>query len=186
MMAAGILRGKTMSDSALVQFFRGTGTDHAGRRLLDILSWPDTRLEAEHDYIQWLFPLLARSQYNPDAPCLSNADIATFQNDPVCRENLLRALRRILSFYGLTCDDSDPDDVYIDHSLIFDLRRRVWLSPGNHNYLRLTRILTSLRLLGSRPYAEGLFQCLKQIYLQHGGLIGQETFTYWRNTVERE
>jgi hypothetical protein len=173
-----------MPESQLVQFYRGTGKDHAGRGLLDILSWPDTQLEFEHDYIQWLFPLLARSHFNPDAPCLTEADIAAFQSDTVCRQNLLRAFRRILSFYGFTCDDSDPDDIYIAPALTFDLRCRVWLNPNNHNYLRLTRILTSLRLLGCRPYAEGLFQCLKQIYLQHGGKIGQETFKYWRNTIE--
>jgi hypothetical protein len=173
-----------MPDSPLIQFFQGTGKDHAGRGLLDILSWPDARLEYEHDYIQWLFPMLARSHFNPDAPCLTAADIATFQQDDACRRNLLRAFRRMLSFYGFTCDDTDPDDVYIDTSPTFEIRRRVWLSPSNHNYLRLTRILTSLRLLGFRAYSEGLFQCLKQVYLQHGGHIGQETFKYWRNTVE--
>ena len=48
------------AESDLVKFYRGSGTDHAGRTLDEILTWDDAALESVHDYIQWLFP-------NPDA-----------------------------------------------------------------------------------------------------------------------
>ena len=41
------------------------------------------------------------------------------------------------AFYGLTIDDSDPDDVGFARAKHFSERRSHWLTPGNHNYLRL-------------------------------------------------
>lgn len=172
-----------MNESPLIRFYRGTGADDVGRRLDDILSWPDTRLEAIHDYIQWLFPLLAPSRFNPNAPILTATDRAEFRQPGPCRDNFLRAFRRMMRFYGLECDDADPEDVYITKSLIYDLRSRVWLTPGNHNYLRLSRILTACRLLGCEAYAWGLFDRLHVLYREAGGRIGQETHTHWRNAV---
>jgi hypothetical protein len=174
-----------MSESPLIYFYRGDGTDHAGRRLDEILGWPDTHLEAVHDYIQWLFPLHAPSRFNPQAPILTADDVAVFRQPGPCQDNFLRAFRRMLGFYGLECDDEDPEDVYVDPSLLFELRSRIWLTPGNHNYLRLSRILTSTRLLGCQPYAQGLFHYLERLYRDAGGRIGQETHAYWRKAVEQ-
>src|SRR5262245_5587601 len=64
--------------SRLLDFYRGEGTDAEGRRLDDILAWRDGRLEAVHDFIQWLFPLPEPSRFNPDAPLLTPHDIAAF------------------------------------------------------------------------------------------------------------
>ena len=45
----------------IVTFYRGEGRDAAGRSISDIWGWDDRRLEAVHDYIQWLFPTSHRS-----------------------------------------------------------------------------------------------------------------------------
>jgi hypothetical protein len=90
---------------------------------------------------------------------------------------------RLLRFYGLECDATDPDDVYVDPALIFEVRSRVWLSPGNHNYLRITRILRSTQHLGCSAYARGLFDCLHRLYLEAGGRIGEETYSHWRKAM---
>jgi hypothetical protein len=39
-------------------------------------------------------------------------------------------------------------------------RSRNWLRPGNHNHLRLTRIMQSLWILGLRAEAKALQRCL--------------------------
>ncbi len=36
-------------------FLRGAGRDGRGRRLADVLAFDDARIEAVHDFIQWLF-----------------------------------------------------------------------------------------------------------------------------------
>src|ERR1022692_954808 len=86
--------------SRLEAFYRGEGTGTEGRLLKDILAWPDDDLEAVHDFIQWLFPLPEPSQFNPDAPLLTEADIAAFKSDPVLQANLLKSFERILGFLG--------------------------------------------------------------------------------------
>lgn len=115
-------------------------------------------LEKEHDYIQWLFPLREPSGAVPDSPVLDAAAIATFQARPDLRSALRRSLDRMLAFYGLIWQNERivPGDS-------FDKRSRIWLTPVNHNYLRLTRIITSLRLLGDDAGAAALFRCLAEI-----------------------
>ena len=45
------------SSDPLLRFYRLEGTDARGRSLEEIWTWEAGRLEAVHDYIQWLFPL---------------------------------------------------------------------------------------------------------------------------------
>jgi len=40
--------------------------DALGRQLDEILAWPDSRLEASHNYVQMLFPLPEGSPYNSE------------------------------------------------------------------------------------------------------------------------
>ena len=54
----------------LVNFHRG-GRDSEGRTLPGILAWDDDRLEAVHDYIQWVFPTRRPSGVNAAAPLVS-------------------------------------------------------------------------------------------------------------------
>ena len=53
------------------------------------------------------------------------------------------------------------------------------LSPANHNHLRLTRILTKLRILGCENQAEALSDALDLVYRQHPTLVGEHTDGYW-------
>src|SRR3954471_18359534 len=85
----------------LTEFYRGTGTDSEGRTLAEIWSYSDDDMEAVHDFIQWLFPLREASQFNENAPLLTDADIALFRADSSLRANLLRSFGRFLGFLGL-------------------------------------------------------------------------------------
>jgi len=145
----------------LVAFYEGTGTDDRGRRLDDIWTFSHDELEGVHDYIQWLFPLAERSAFNPDAPVLDAATIARFKSDATIRRNMQRSLAMMRGFY------EDPE----------------WLSPGNHNYLRLTRILKSLSLVGLDGEARQLLAWLEEIYKTHAPVIGTRTLDFWRRAV---
>jgi opioid growth factor receptor-like protein len=164
--------------SQLIRFYAGEGADHRGRTLNQILTWNDRELEQTHDYIQWLFPLIEPSRFNPDAPLLTAQDRDAFQLRPELRNNLLRALERMLEFYGYSIGESARQP---------ELRaiggRRKWLTPGNHNFLRITRILTSLRLLDLNEYAQAFFDQLEELYASHSAVIGKTTFDYWRQAA---
>ena len=59
-----------------------------------------------------------------------------------------------------------------------------WLAPMNHNFLRLTRILRSLSLLGLEAEAQALLAALENLY--QGGaeeIIGARTLAFWRGAV---
>lgn len=174
-----------MNVSALLDFHRGTGTDHAGRRREEILAWGPERLEGVHDYIQWLFPLTEPSAYNPWAPSLARDDIAAFHADPVLRDRLRHALLVMLAFYGLSGEDAESGEKgrCIRPGPDFASRAGVWLTPGNHNHLRLTRILKSLTLLGLPAYARSLLECLERIAAGAGGAISPATLGHWRRAV---
>lgn len=154
-------------ESRILAFFRGAGCDHRGRTLDEILAWDDQALEFTHDYIQWLFPLPEPSAFNPWAPVLTESDIEAFRNSPELQNQLRRAAARMKAFYG------------------FDRDRLPWLTPGNHNFLRLTRILACLRLLGLEDEAAEWFARLSDLYSKHSGIIGPETWRYWQAAARR-
>ena len=99
------------------------------------------------DYIQWLFPTKQASQFNPNAPLLNDQDIAEFAKDKKLRDKLLASFDLMLNFYGF-----GRDGLSIFHSDDWDTKSTNWIKPGNHNFLRITRILMSLSLLGLKEY----------------------------------
>jgi len=142
--------------SVIIEFLKGTGVDEKDRTLYDVISLSDAQLEYSHDIIQWLFPLNVRSQYNRSAPVLTEDDIKEMQTDEA-RRGIIKAFERFTKFYD------NPQ----------------WLTPGNHNYLRLTRILKCLGLAGLEKEKSALKNALNVIYLQHGEVIGEETKKFW-------
>jgi hypothetical protein len=64
-------------------------------------------------------------------------------------------------------------------------RSRNWLRPGNHNHLRLTRIMQSLSILGLRAEAKALQRCLTSDVYEGPGRqrITRETYEFWVDAV---
>ncbi len=167
--------------SRLIEFYSGRAPDHAGRFLHEIQQWPDERLEAVHDFIQWLFPLREPSPVNPQAPVPDRATIEAFEAQPELRETLRTSFRRMLRFYGLKMLAGEP--LSIRRAPNFSERSRNWLHPGNHNHLRITRILKSLTLLGLRPEAAALLKCLEEIYAEDPAKISAVSMQFWRGAI---
>ncbi|MBL8628324.1 MAG: hypothetical protein JNM81_01755 [Rhodospirillaceae bacterium] len=169
-----------MSDSAIIAFYRGHGTDHAGRRMADILAWDHRRLEMVHDYIQWLFPLPEASRFNPDAPLLSAADKAEFRASPELQAKVLQSLDVMLGFYGLARTPSD-----IQRGPVWQSTQH-WLAPLNHNHLRLTRILLFLGHIGLPDVAAQLLKVLNDIAVNEGHkMVSPRTLSFWHDAVPR-
>jgi hypothetical protein len=164
--------------SQLIDFYRGEGTDAEGRRLDDILAWSNGRLEAVHDFIQWLFPLPEPSRFNADAPLLTPEDIAAFRQDPALRANLRRSFERILLFLGL----QEQDGEVVEGPNLVRRAQDVWDHP-NHNWLRVTRILRSLRLLGLEAEAQALYRRLEEFHANRRFPIRDDTFRFWTGAV---
>jgi hypothetical protein len=169
----------------ILDFYRGAGSDQRGRFLQEILDWPDDELEGTHDYIQWLFPLAERSGFNTSAPVLDAGTIQEFRLRAELQRNMGAAFRRMLKFYGLEMVESPA--LLVRALPHFARRSENWLVENNHNHLRITRILKSLRILGLKSEAAAFFDCLAGIYKAEGSSrfsrISDETFRFWRSAA---
>jgi hypothetical protein len=134
----------------ILEFYHGTGTDHIGRRLDEILRRDDRWLERTHDYIQWLFRLYVGSQLNTNAPPLTDEVRAAFldaanPDHTVLQKNFGAAIQRMLVFYGCFNGPLNPDKV--ESTGEWRNKSDQWFSDGNHNYMRVTRMLRGMTLL---------------------------------------
>jgi hypothetical protein len=169
----------------IVGFFRNESADNSGRKLREILAWPDERLEYTHNFIQWLFPTREKSPVNPDAPTVDDAAIAAFNADPRLRESLTAAFDRMAAFYGFEVQDPHGNPRVVK-SRNWPQRSANWLAPRNHNMLRITRIITSLRLLGLEPLALAFFAALDELNSSdEGKAIGPVTYGFWKSAASR-
>ncbi|QOY87180.1 opioid growth factor receptor-related protein [Paludibaculum fermentans] len=170
------------AESPLVSFYGGTTRDDEGRWLQEIRQWPDERLEYTHDYIQWMFPLRERSQFNSGAPVLDEAAIAVFLHDAGLRAELFESLKRMLVFYGLEWHEGA-----VRRTERFAERAGEWVAAGHHNHLRITRILKCLTLLGLADEARAFFNCLSAVYEEERGKarpgISAVTFRFWSDAL---
>ena len=55
----------------------------------------------------------------------------------------------------------------------------------NHNHLRITRIIRSLRVLGCGDAAEEFFLALKRLREEYKGVIGAKSFIFWERAATR-
>jgi hypothetical protein len=164
----------------LVDFYLGNAPDYQGRMLRDIWTWDYGKLEDTHDYIQVLFPLPESSAFNSRAPILRPEDISEFRANASIRENLLRSFRLMLDFYGLEYAEAPPLVRNADHFLE---QARSWLVFGDHNHLRITRILKCLRICGLDVAARAFLACLLSLREEQPREISEETLAYWRDAV---
>lgn len=169
------------SEGILVSFYLGESCDDIGRTIQEIHSWDYDQLEDVHDYIQWLFPLTERSNFNSSAPLLDKPQIERFRSDDRLIEQLLISFEIMLNFYGFNYENIDGS-IQISRSHQYAERKNNFLKYS-HNFLRITRILKSLRLLGLETYAQSFFDALTQLYLEEGDKISSLTFTYWQQAV---
>src|ERR1017187_3401283 len=174
-----------MTNSRIIAFYSGIEPDNRGRYLHDIQQWADDKLEAIHDYIQWLFPLPEASGFNVAAPVLDRESIQEFRTRSDLKEKLRASFLRLMSFYGF--EARSGQQITVTRAPNFATKATVWLSPGNHNHLRITRILRCLTVLGLETEAKALLSCLSEIYEEEQNkpmpAISDETMMYWRKAV---
>lgn len=154
-----------MHEEALIQFLQGAGSDSQGRLHADILNFSDEELEEVHDYIQWLFPLREKSIAVPGSPVLESEEmVELLRSDTEVRGHMMQALERMKRFYG----DNEH-----------------WLEQGDHNHLRITRILKSACLLGLRKEALDFYNFILQ-RVESVQPVTQESLDYWQKSLSEE
>jgi hypothetical protein len=169
---------------AIVDFYTGEGQDSARRTIDEIWTWDRKRLESTHDYIQWLFPTRTKSTFHPEAPVLNDAQVRRFRESSELQQRVVRSLDLMLDFYGLRRSTRADGALQIVPSAEFSSRSD-WLQRGDHNHLRLTRIITSLRLVGLATHSRALYDCVNTLGRTEPNGISRETLEYWASAARR-
>jgi len=123
-----------------------------------VLAFDDASIERVHDFIQWLFPLRERSGAQPNAPVLTEADLTAIRRSPAAQATLLAAAERMAAFYARN-----------DH----------WLTGSDHNHLRITRIIASLRLLVGDAQADNFRAQILTRVAANKAPVGATAMAYW-------
>jgi hypothetical protein len=151
--------------SEILSFYNCEAPDHAGRYLVDIWAFADEKLEKTHDYIQWLFPNREVSSVNPKAPLLTDEVVEEFKSNSYLLKNVKISLDRMIKFYEM--DEENP----------------WWCTKNNHNYLRCTRILNTLREFGMIEELSEFYSKL-MIIADNNEVIHGLTRSYWEDAFE--
>ena len=104
-----------------------------GHSRSDLLHLTDKEFERHHGFIQWAFPTPEKSNSNFSAPILDLGTAVWMSEDADTLNFLEEMTVRFLRFLK----DNDH-----------------WKTPYNHNHLRITRVIQSLRILHSWELAE--------------------------------
>lgn len=173
----------------LVEFFDPTakGRDSYGRTLDQILEWTDTELEREHNYIQTVFPLPEESVFSFSAPVVDEETMLIFIQSPELKANLLRSLKRMLAFYGFDAEDKEDPEFRLTITPKEDCKPGFsrWVTRIDHNHLRITRIIRSLRILGLEGAAKDFYDALIEVYKVRG-TIGSNSIGFWTRALENQ
>jgi len=163
--------------SQLLDFYRMLGPDSERRMLSDIWEWNNERLEECHDFIQWMFPLKEPSAFNAEAPLVTLEHQLAFRRESELQAAYRRSIAKFLAFLGLHLGA----DGFVTRGPNFDDRLAVWRHP-NHNWLRITRMLKSMRLLGFDSEAAAVWTCLRALH-EDGGFVTEHSHGFWRDTA---
>lgn len=166
--------------SEIEKFYIEGCPNAVGYTLEYILNQSDSWLEQKHDYIQWLFPTDQPSQFNLKAPVVSqkSADKLIQKYGDELKDKIIQSFFRMARFYGFRVFYIVGDSVVVEPN---DMVEKRWLTKGNHNFLRLTRIMQSLQLFGLQNHYKALKDCLLSFAAEYPDVIGEKTKKYWES-----
>ena len=142
------------------RFLIGEGSDFLGRNLQDIWDFSDEEIEQTHDFVQVVFPINKPSRAASHGFYLdSEALIEQIKNNPEAKENILKSAKWFLSFLA---------------------RNTYWNQKYNHNQLRITRVIESLRLLVSNVEADKFYQSVLEL-IEEDNKVNLDTLVFWKN-----
>jgi len=167
-------------ENEAIAFLSGNGVDSKGRTLKDYLAFTPEQWEQCHDHIQWAFPSVIRSRFNPDGPVISEVFINNIEGNSrvvwnECRHNMIELLARYKNSIGLYG--------WIDGAWAtpaFEIES--WASDGfNHNFNRITRILLSQRLFSLESVNSSAGEALSF----HSEILPEIVYPFWHNDALR-
>ena len=165
----------------LLEFFRNEKPNTHGQMFFDILSYDDKMFEKKHNFIQWLFPIDTKSNWNWRSPILTNADIVDINNDALALEHINLGTQRFLRFLGY-----ELEGLNVVKAANYQQRINQWVTKNNHNYKRISRFLCFCKMMGGEQYqiAQNFTNNqLAELWTTHKDIIGTDTISHWSSAI---
>jgi len=143
----------------IIRFLERKSGDHQKRMIHEIWAWNDNAWEDEHDFIQWLFPLSEKSMSVPNSPVIRDAEISKVKESVIAQDSLQKSAERYRLFLS---------------------REKYWKVSHNHNHLRITRVIKSLRLLSSDNEANDFKHWIASELGDKIDRLDEKTRQFWR------
>ena len=143
---------------SIYEFLTG-GIDHAGRTHAFICNQSDEWIESTHDFIQWLFPIEDERSRAASIPQLSAHEVKMINESEKAQKAMLLSASRMRRFWS---------------------KNQHWVVGHDHNHLRITRCIKSLRLLVSDDEAESMKLWLSSVLGPNVKLISKTSINYWK------
>ena len=156
-------------------FLNGTGTDAIGRTIADYLAFDAAKWEECHNHVQWAFPSHIKSSFNLNAPVVDMNDLMV-QLTSHGVANVYSLLTNYMHSIGFVMDTE---------RWVLSGAEAGWLTPYNHNFLRISRILNLLSHLSPEDATELLDVFLdvarghQYTYIDGRPIFDIETVVYW-------
>ena len=143
-------------------FLTNAEPDFKNRFLNDIWNFSDEDIEHTHNFIQLLFPLNEKSESVFHGYYLNTeSTIINIKSNDLAKSNIVKSSKWFLGFLE---------------------RNTHWRRRQDHNYLRVTRIIKSLRLLVSDEEADSFYKLFMELLDdKHKKKINPLTLSYWEN-----
>ncbi len=143
-------------------FLTNIEPDYKNRFLNDIWNFTDEDIEHTHDFIQLLFPLNEQSESVFHGYYLNTkSSIINIKSNDLAKSNIVTSSKWFLSFLE---------------------RNTHWRRRHDHNYLRITRIIKSLRLLVSDEETDKFYESFIELIDESlRSKINLTTLSYWEN-----
>lgn len=161
--------------SEIIDFYTNKPTK-SKYTLNEILAQNDDWFEACHDHIQWLFPIHTSSRFNENAPIITKEIAHEFSYNLEAVANFDKAVFRMLSFLGI-----DYKAGVFSLADNYDFQKYTW-NEFNHNSSRITRMLTSMSILGMQIFS------IKLYTFMFSNLMGKQhnlakSLNYWADAL---
>ena len=146
--------------ASLCNFLTGHETNSSGWLLSHVWKFNDTQIENTHTFIQWVFPTDEPSRATPGSPVLNEQQILKIQNSEQAKQNLSKSADWFFNFLR---------------------RNNYWRKAHDHNHLRITRVIKSLRLLCGDDEADYFKEQFWQLLGADISQIPSKTIEYWED-----
>lgn len=154
-----------------MDFLRGTRTDHQCRTVFNYMDLSGAEWEYNHDIVQWAFPTHVASAFNAESPVVVPGRVEHEYDLEALQERLLGLMQNYLRSINIEMNSGE-----------FKLIGNEF-EPPQHNMLRITRLITSLRLFGKEDLAKKLYFFMMTLARRFPRTINTTSVVFWRQAM---